>query len=83
MTLIRLKPQNTDLVITLNIPQMPDGEGKSSANDDDNDDVVVHGEDEKLEQKPEMAVAVVEEGKQIMEEVLKTLQVRDWALFDG
>lgn len=89
MTLIRLKPQNTDLVITLNIPQMSNGEGKSGPNENADNDVLVRGwEHEKLEQGSEMAVAAVvveevEEGKRIMEEVVKTLQIKDWGLFDG
>ena len=54
------------MVITLNIPKVP-GEGE--------------GSDEETDFENGRFGKVVEEGKRIVEEVWKTLQVKDWGLF--
>lgn len=69
MTLIRLGPQSTDMSITLNIPHIPGGPEAALEEGGDIDY-------EKGKYGP-----VVEEGKSIMDEVGKTLIVKDWGLF--
>ncbi|KAL8932525.1 MAG: hypothetical protein Q9216_006798 [Gyalolechia sp. 2 TL-2023] len=69
LTLIRLVPQATDIVVTINIPHIP-GQQEPS------DDGAVNFEQGKFG-------SLVEEGVRIRDEVWRTLQVKDWGLFDG
>ena len=69
MGLIRLVAQATDLAVTLNIPRIP-GEGGSAEEG-------IVWEDGKVKLNK-----AVEEGQRIMEEVWRTLTVKDWGLFE-
>ncbi|KAL8694013.1 MAG: hypothetical protein Q9218_001251 [Villophora microphyllina] len=68
LTMIRLEPQSTDLIVTVNIPHIP---GHQEPTDDEVDIEVG-----KLG-------SLVEEGVKIRDEVLRTLEIKDWGLFDG
>ncbi|KAL8683985.1 MAG: hypothetical protein Q9186_000015 [Xanthomendoza sp. 1 TL-2023] len=67
MTLIRLEPQSTDIVVTVNIPHIP---GHQEYGDDMNFEEGKFGR-------------LVEEGVRVRDEVWKSLEVRDWGLFGG
>ncbi|KAI4097186.1 MAG: hypothetical protein LQ344_000596 [Seirophora lacunosa] len=68
LTLIRLIPQATDVVVTINIPHIP-GQQEPS-------DPTVDFEQGKFG-------SLVEEGVRIRDEVWKSLEVKDWGLFAG
>ncbi|KAI4187580.1 MAG: hypothetical protein L6R41_002725 [Letrouitia leprolyta] len=69
LTLIRLVPQSTDIVVTINIPHIP-GHQESS-------DGAANFEEGNFG-------TLVDEGVRIRDEVWRTLQVKDWGLFgDG
>ncbi|KAL8732165.1 MAG: hypothetical protein Q9166_002912 [cf. Caloplaca sp. 2 TL-2023] len=68
LTLIRLVPQSTDIVVTINIPHIPGHQEPS--------DGEVKFEEGKFG-------SLVEEGLRIKDEVWKSLEVRDWGLFGG
>ncbi|KAL8928553.1 MAG: hypothetical protein Q9208_001787 [Pyrenodesmia sp. 3 TL-2023] len=66
LTLIRLVPQSTDLVVTINIPHIL-GEQEPS-------DGAVNFEEGRYG-------SLVEEGIRVRDEVWRTLEVKDWGLF--
>lgn len=69
LTLIRLIPQSTDIVVTINIPHIPRQQESSGG--------TVNFEEGKFG-------SLVDEGMGIRDEVWRTLQVKDWGLFgDG
>lgn len=68
LTLIRLVPQSTDIVVTINIPHIP-GHQEPSVGE-------VNFEEGKFG-------SLVEEGVRIRDEVWRSLEVRDWGLFGG
>ncbi|KAI4113652.1 MAG: hypothetical protein LQ338_008141 [Usnochroma carphineum] len=68
LTLIRLVPQSTDIVVTINIPHIPGHQEPSNGE--------VDFEEGKLG-------SLVEEGMRIRDEIWRTLEVRDWGLFGG
>ncbi|KAI4175801.1 MAG: hypothetical protein LQ343_001414 [Gyalolechia ehrenbergii] len=69
LTLIRLVPQSTDIVVTINIPHIP-GQQEPS-------DGAVNFQEGKFG-------SLVDGGVKIRDEVWRTLQVKDWGLFgDG
>ena len=69
LTLIRLEPQLTDMLITLNIPHIP---GSPEA-------VAVGGED--LDFETAKYGSAVEEGRKVVEAAISSLTVKDWGLF--
>ncbi|KAI4204642.1 MAG: hypothetical protein LQ350_000957 [Teloschistes chrysophthalmus] len=68
LTLIRLEPQSTDLIVTVNIPHIPGHQEPT--------DGAVNFEEGKLG-------SLVQEGVKIRDEVWRTLEVKDWGLFEG
>ncbi|KAL9584108.1 MAG: hypothetical protein Q9212_002316 [Teloschistes hypoglaucus] len=68
LTLIRLEPQSTDLIVTVNIPHI--------AGHQEPTDRAVNFEEGKFG-------SLVQEGVRVRDEVWRTLQVKDWGLFDG
>ena len=69
LTLIRLEPQFTDMLITLNIPHIP---GSPEA-------IAVGGEE--LDFEKGKYGSAIEEGKKVMDAVGNSLLVKDWGLF--
>ncbi|KAI9738194.1 MAG: hypothetical protein M1834_008692 [Cirrosporium novae-zelandiae] len=65
LLLVRLIPQETDVLVTVNLPYMP-GEFEEG-------DVDVEG--------GRIGGRILEDGKAIMEVVVRSLEVRDWGLF--
>ncbi|KAL8668126.1 MAG: hypothetical protein Q9202_000104, partial [Teloschistes flavicans] len=68
LTLIRLDPQSTDLIVTVNIPHIPGHQEPT--------DGPVNFEQGKFG-------SLVQEGVRIRDEVWRTLEIKDWGLFDG
>ncbi|KAL8709989.1 MAG: hypothetical protein Q9225_007367 [Loekoesia sp. 1 TL-2023] len=68
LTLTRLVPQSTDIVVTINIPHIPGQQEPSDAG--------INFEEGKFG-------SLVEEGLRIREELWRTLRVKDWGLFGG
>ncbi|KAL8831260.1 MAG: hypothetical protein Q9170_005379 [Blastenia crenularia] len=68
LTLIRLVPQSTDIMVTINIPHIP-GHQETS-------DGAVSFDEGKFG-------SLVQEGMRIRDELWRTLEVRDWGLFGG
>ncbi|KAL8655315.1 MAG: hypothetical protein Q9210_000946 [Variospora velana] len=68
LTLIRLLPQSTDIVVTVNIPHIPGQQEPLYAN--------VNFEEGNFG-------SLVEKGMRIRDEILKSLEVKDWGLFGG
>ncbi|KAL8740834.1 MAG: hypothetical protein Q9190_006500 [Brigantiaea leucoxantha] len=66
LTLIRLVPQLTDLVITINIPHIP---GHQESN-------------EPVDFEQGQLGSLVEDGRRIRDEIWRTLEIKDWGLFD-
>ncbi|KAL8756793.1 MAG: hypothetical protein Q9184_004384 [Pyrenodesmia sp. 2 TL-2023] len=66
LTLIRLVPQSTDIVVTINIPHIPEEQEPS--------DGAVNFEGGKYG-------SLVEEGVRVRDELWRTLEVKDWELF--
>lgn len=81
MTLIRLVSQSTDLVITMNLPHIPaetsteNGVGASGTS--------LGGNQDSLDANGGRLGSSVEEGIVVRDEVLKTLQIHDWGLFEA
>ncbi|KAL8873799.1 MAG: hypothetical protein Q9174_000785 [Haloplaca sp. 1 TL-2023] len=67
LTLVRLVEKSTDLMVTINIPQIP-GHQEPSPGKQVNFEEGQYG-------------SLVDEGMRIMEEVRKSLEVKDWSLF--
>ncbi|KAI9788619.1 MAG: hypothetical protein M1816_006765 [Peltula sp. TS41687] len=67
LILVRLVAQRTDVVVSINVPHVCVEENKN--NDDDDDDL--------------LGGPQLEEAVRMRDEVLRTLRVRDWSLFDG
>ncbi|MCJ1481080.1 hypothetical protein MMC06_001236 [Schaereria dolodes] len=67
LTLIRLAPQSTDLVISVNIPHLPD-----EPRPDDSEPI--NFEEGKVGK-------MVEKGISIRDRILKSFEIRDWGLF--
>ncbi|KAL8951676.1 MAG: hypothetical protein Q9222_002356 [Ikaeria aurantiellina] len=68
LTLIRLVPQATDTVLTINIPHIP---GHQETVDGD------------VDFEAGRFGSLVEEGARMRDELWRTLEVRDWGLFGG
>ncbi|KAL8780429.1 MAG: hypothetical protein Q9194_000928 [Teloschistes cf. exilis] len=68
LTLIRLEPQSTDLIVTVNIPHIPGHQEPTDGS--------VNFEEGKFG-------SMVQEGVRVRDEVWRTLEVKDWGLFDG
>lgn len=69
LSLIRLVPQSTDLLISINIPMH---QGATSGTNGDLVDF-----------RQGRYGSLVQEGIALRDEVVGSLQVRDWSLFDG
>lgn len=67
--MIRLVEKSTDIIVTVNIPHIPGHQEPTPGED-------VNFEEGKYS-------SLVEEGAKIMEEIWKSLEVRDWGLFGG
>ncbi|KAL9607965.1 MAG: hypothetical protein Q9167_007176 [Letrouitia subvulpina] len=67
LTLIRLAPQSTDVVVTINIPHIP---GEQEPLDQVNFEQGQMG-------------SLVAEGVRFQDEIMNTLQINDWGLFGG
>ena len=95
MTLIRLLPQTTDLVITLNVPHIPEEENESASaatlasagpGGTGGGSQAVGQVDEREERRmgvERVRTQAVDNAKAIMREVRRTVEVRDWGLFAG
>ncbi|KAL8971780.1 MAG: hypothetical protein Q9183_000895 [Haloplaca sp. 2 TL-2023] len=67
LTLVRLVEKSTDLLVTINIPQIPGHQEPAP------------GQEVQYEQGK--YGSLVDQGMKLMEEVWKSLEVRDWSLF--
>ncbi|MCJ1424638.1 multicopy suppressor of ts gsp1, partial [Sticta canariensis] len=93
LTLIRLRPQSTDLLLTINVPfrhplQVPSGDPSSSStlyssNQTNGDHLPRPPPDEGINFQTFNYVPLVEEGLVIRDRLLQSLVVRDWSLFES
>lgn len=70
LCLIRLEQQMTDVLVVLNVPHVPGGP-----------EAVAREAGEEVDFSKCLWGSAVEEGKEVLGEVLKSLEIRDWGLF--
>ena len=70
MALVRLEKQTTDMVVSLNVPHVP-GSVEAAAEEGG----------EEVDFESGKYGSAVEEGREALSEVLRTLKVKDWGLF--
>lgn len=68
LALVRLEIQMTDVVVTLNLPNIPGAQ-----------ELVSEGENVNFEEGT--FSATIQQGQEVLNEVLKSLEVKDWGLF--
>ena len=70
LTLIRLEQQMTDMLVVLNVPHVPGGP-----------EAAAREAGEEVDFEKGIWGSAIEEGREVLGEVLKGLEVRDWGLF--
>ena len=80
MTLIRLVSKSTDIVITINLPHIP-GQADASTSTSESGPLSRQGREEDVDFARGQFGRWVEEGINVRDEVLRTLEIKDWGLF--